>query len=98
MTSTATDIPVRRRRSFSRKDRLTLSAFVGIPTAFHMFGFRRSEQSGSHLHSGRVSASQISNGLDFKITTIFSLVLQSFGMQFGITLFGFSGSVLLLRL
>ena len=36
MTSTATDTTVRRRRSFSRKDRLTLSAFVGIPTAFHI--------------------------------------------------------------
>jgi multiple sugar transport system permease protein/raffinose/stachyose/melibiose transport system permease protein len=36
MTTTATNIPVRRRRSFSSKDRLTLSAFVGIPTAFHI--------------------------------------------------------------
>jgi len=36
MTSTATNTPVRRRRAFSRKDRLTLTAFVGIPTAFHV--------------------------------------------------------------
>ena len=36
MTSTATDTTVRRRRSFSPKDRLTLTAFVGIPTAFHI--------------------------------------------------------------
>ena len=36
MTSTATNTSVRRRRSFSHKDRLTLSAFVGIPTAFHI--------------------------------------------------------------
>jgi len=36
MTSTATNTPVRRRRAFSSKDRLTLTAFVGIPTAFHI--------------------------------------------------------------
>jgi len=36
MTSTATNATVRRRRSFSPKDRLTLTAFVGIPTAFHI--------------------------------------------------------------
>jgi multiple sugar transport system permease protein/raffinose/stachyose/melibiose transport system permease protein len=36
MTSTATNTPVRRRRAFSRKDGLTLTAFVGIPTAFHV--------------------------------------------------------------
>ena len=36
MTSTATNSTVRRRRSFSPKDRLTLTAFVGIPTAFHI--------------------------------------------------------------
>ncbi len=36
MISTATDTTVRRRRAFSSKDRLTLTAFVGIPTAFHV--------------------------------------------------------------
>jgi multiple sugar transport system permease protein/raffinose/stachyose/melibiose transport system permease protein len=36
MTSTAANSTVRRRRSFSPKDRLTLTAFVGIPTAFHI--------------------------------------------------------------
>ena len=36
MESTATDRNVRRRRAFSRQDRATLTAFVGVPTALHV--------------------------------------------------------------
>jgi len=37
MSSTATDInKVSRRRAFSKTDRTTLSAFVGIPLFFHL--------------------------------------------------------------
>ena len=39
MTTTATDKShVRRRRAFTRRDKLTLGLFVGVPTALH-FGF-----------------------------------------------------------
>ena len=37
MTTTATRVKTRRRRAFTRKDILTLSLFIGIPTFLHLF-------------------------------------------------------------
>ena len=93
MTSTATNSTVRRRRAFSRKDRLTLTAFVGIPTAFHVLlvwvpaigtiGLSFTFWSGIHISDIKWAGFENYNNI-FTGTPVF-------GMQFRTTLFGYSG-------
>jgi multiple sugar transport system permease protein/raffinose/stachyose/melibiose transport system permease protein len=94
MTTTATNTPVRRRRSFSSKDRLTLSAFVGIPTAFHVLlvwvpaigtiGLSFTFWTGIRFSDIKWAGFQNYNNI---------FTPQSSGMLSGTTLFGCSGLV-----